>query len=74
MAVGYYLHRCGRTDIRVGALFDSRYVMRRGDFLLIQESRRYFETEHLFRKVQRHGHPLTEVGVAGVVTARIYRF
>ena len=38
------------------------------------QSRRYFETEDLFRQVQRHGHPLTEVGVAGVVTARIYRF
>ncbi len=74
MAVGYYLHRCGRTDIRVGALFDPMYVTRPGDFLLIQESRRYFETEDLLRQVQRHSLPLAEVSVAGVVTARIYQF
>ena len=74
MAVSYYLQRCGRTDIHVGALFDPKYVMRPGDFLLIQESRRYFETEDLFRQVQRHGHPLLVVTVAGAVTASIYRF
>lgn len=74
MAVGYYLKRCGRTDIRVGALFDPQYVMHKGDFLLIQESRRYFETEDLFRQVERHGQALREVSVQGVVTSRIYRF
>ncbi len=74
MAVGYYLEKCGRIDIQVLALFDPKYVMHRGDFLLIQESRRYFETEDLLRQVQRHSLPLTEVAVAGVVTARIYRF
>ncbi len=74
MAVGYYLQKCGRSDIHIGALFDPRYVLRPGDFLLIQESRRYFETEALFDLVQRQGHPLKEVRVDGVVTARIYRF
>ena len=73
-AVGYYLQRCARTDIHVGALFDPKYVVRPGDFLLIQESRRYFETEDLFRQLEHHGQPLAEVRVAGVVTSRIYRF
>lgn len=72
--VAYYLQKCGRQDIRVGVLFDPRYVVHRGDFLLIQESRRYFETEDLFRQVEHNGKELTEVSVAGVVAARIYRF
>ncbi|HEX2715521.1 MAG TPA: hypothetical protein VHM88_25345, partial [Candidatus Acidoferrales bacterium] len=62
------------SDVHVGELYDPKYVMRPGDFLLIQESRRYFETEDLFRQVQRHGHPLKVVTVAGAVTASIYRF
>jgi hypothetical protein len=74
MAVGYYLEQCGRADVQVRALFDPKYGMRPGDFLLLQESRRYFETEDLFREVRDHGPPLKEVTVAGLVTARIYRF
>jgi 4-amino-4-deoxy-L-arabinose transferase-like glycosyltransferase len=74
LAVSYYLQKCGRGDILVGVMYDPRYLPRRGDFLLIQESRRYFETEDLFREVARTGRELREVGVEGVVTARIYRF
>lgn len=74
LTVGYYLQKCGREDIRVGILYAPGYVLRRGDFLLIQESRRYFETEDLFREVARRGQALREVSVQGVVTARIYRF
>jgi hypothetical protein len=72
--VSYYLHKCGRADIRVGVLYDPKYVVRRGDYLLIQESRRYFETEDLFQEVEHHGQDLRDVSVAGVITARIYRF
>lgn len=74
MAVSYYLQKCGRNDIRVAALFDPKYFLRGGDFVLIQDSRRYFETEELFAQVERHGQPLVEVKLAGVVASRLYRF
>ena len=74
VAAAYYVQKFGRMDIYIGAMSDPKYVMRHGDYLLIQKSRRYFETGDLFHQVQRRGHPLTEVKVDGVVTARIYRF
>ncbi len=74
ITVNYYLQKCGRPDIRLSVLFDPRYVVHRGDFLLLQESRRYFETEELFREVEHRGEDLRDVSVQGVITARIYRF
>jgi len=73
-AVHYYLQRYGRADLRVMRLSDPQYVPRPGDFLLVQESRRYFETQDLFYLLARRGPPLKDVRVNGVLAVRVYRF
>ena len=70
----YYFKQLGREDIRVVPLFDPDYVSRPGDFLLVQDSRLYFETQDLFHLLERRGPPLKEVSINGVLTSRIYRF
>jgi hypothetical protein len=73
-AVGYYLGKCNRTDLHVGTLYDPRYILRPGDYLLIQESRRYFETDELYHLIEHRGRPLREIWVDGVVAVRVFRF
>ena len=72
--VRHYLDRCGRSDLHLEALYDPRYLMRPGDLVLLQESRRYFETEDLSQLVERHGRLLEEVDLDGVVASRIEQF
>jgi hypothetical protein len=73
VAVSYYLQRFGRTDIQVGELFDLHYVARPGDYILVQESRRYFETQELFYLLERRSPPLRGIVINDVLTVRIYR-
>ncbi len=72
--VRYYVDRCGRPDLRLEALYDPHYLMRPGDLVLLQESRRYFETEELSQLVERRGRLLQEVKMGRVVTSRVYQF
>src|SRR5713226_1958768 len=74
MSAAYYAARIGRPDIRVVPLYDLSYIPRPGDLIVLQDSRRYFETEDLYYLVERHGRMLRELSVNGVVTSRIYRF
>ena len=73
IAVGYYLQRCGRTDIQVGELLHYKYVPRLGDFVLVQESRLYYETKDFFYLLEHRGPPLQEIVMDGILAARIYR-
>lgn len=73
VAVSYYLQRFGRTDIHVGELFNLNYVTRPGDYVLVQESRRYFETQDLFYFLERRSPPLKGIVIDDVLTVRIYR-
>jgi hypothetical protein len=72
--VQLYLGQCGRTDIQTNGLFDPRYVLRAGDLVILQESRRYFETEDLSELVRRHGRLVREMRLDNLVVASIYQF
>jgi len=72
--VRYYLEEYQRPDIRLEAFYDPHYVMRAGDLVVLQESRRYFETEDLSALLKGHGQLLREVKLGGVLTASVYRY
>jgi hypothetical protein len=72
-ASDYYLGRCGRKDLRLGWLFAAAYSIRPGDYVIIQESRRYFETDQVFRLVERHGLLLKTISVDDIRLATVYR-
>jgi hypothetical protein len=72
--VRYYLDEYHRQDIHLQAFYDPRYRMRAGDLVVLQESRRYFETEDLSALLKRHGQLLWHIKLGGVVTASIYRY
>jgi hypothetical protein len=70
----FYLRSCGRTDIRVVPLYDANYAPKPGDLLFLQDSRRYFETEGLFRLMEHSVAPHFDVRAGSLVTSRIYEF
>jgi hypothetical protein len=72
--VAYYLQKSGRSDIRVVPIYDLNYVPRPGDFILVQDSRRYFETQDLFDFLKQRSSAFREIYSGGVLTSRIYRF
>ncbi len=69
----YYLQRCGRQDLKIEGLYDTHYSVRPGDYVIVLEGRRYFETDELLRLVERHGRPKMVVGVEGIRCATVYR-
>jgi hypothetical protein len=74
MGIGYYIRRFGRKDLRVEALFDPGYKIRAGDFLLVQDSRRYFETDGLIDLVEKTERPVFVVRDDRVGVEKVYRF
>jgi Dolichyl-phosphate-mannose-protein mannosyltransferase len=74
MGLAYYAAHFHRPDLRIVPLFDPNYVPHRGDFLLVQDSRRYFETSGLLDLLERHERPAEATRIDGVVTAEVYRF
>lgn len=74
MGMGYYTHMFGRTDLKVLPLFDPNYKVRPGDFLLIQGSRRYYETNALINLIEKIRRPLYVRRIDGLVVAKVYRY
>jgi hypothetical protein len=74
MALGFYTRQLGRKDLKVEPLFDPNYQFRPGDFLLIQDSRRYFETDGLIDLVERTEKPAFVVRDAGLSVEKVFRF
>ena len=74
MTVNYYLRRRARTDMDVVPLYDGNYVPHAHDFLLIQDARRYFETDDLFQFLNRAHMPHRDVYQGGLQTAQIFCF
>jgi hypothetical protein len=57
----------------VAWLFDGSYSVRPGDYVIVQESRRYFETDELFQLVKRHGVLLKAIAHDGTPVAAVYK-
>jgi hypothetical protein len=74
MSMAYYVHNCGRTDIDVVPLYDPHYVPRDGDLIVLEPSRRFFETQRFFDALGSSGMPHNEIRVAGVLASAVYRF
>jgi len=74
MGIGFYTHLFGRKDLKVVPLFDPQYKIRPGDYLLIADSRRYFETDSLIDLIEKIRRPAVTVRDDGLATAKVYRF
>ena len=74
MTVDYYLARAARRDVRVVPIYDGNYVPRPGDYLLVQEARRYFETEGLYELVKRAHPSYRDISDGGFSTMQVYCF
>jgi hypothetical protein len=74
MTMTYYVENCGRTDIEVVPLYDRHYVPREGDMIILEPSRRFFETQRFFDALEKSGMSRREVRVGPVLASTIYLF
>ena len=70
----YYVENCGRTDIEVVPLYDRHYVPREGDTIVLEPSRRFFETQRFFDTLEHSGMSRREVRVGPVLASTMYLF
>jgi hypothetical protein len=74
MSMAYYLQVCGRTDIQIVPLYDTHYAPRDGDLIVLEPSRRFFETQRFFDVLENSGMPHSEIRVGPVLASTIYLF
>jgi len=74
MSMTHYLEGCGRSDIRVIPLFDPLYAPRQGDLIVLEPSRRFFETQRFFDAIAQSGMSNHEIHVGPVLASTIYKF
>ena len=74
MSMAYYLETCGRTDIQVVPLYDAHYAPRNGDLVILEPSRRFFETQRYFDVLKSSGMSHSDVRVGPVFASSIYLF
>jgi hypothetical protein len=74
MSMTYYVENCGRTDIEVVPLYDRHYVPREEDRIILEPSRRFFETQRFFEALEPSGMSRREVRVGPVLASTIYFF
>ena len=74
MSMAYYLKTCGRTDIQIVPLYDAHYAPRNGDLVILEPSRRFFETQRYFDVLKSSGMSHSDVRVGPVFASSIYLF
>ena len=74
MSMTYYVENCGRTDIEVVPLYDRHYQPREGDMIVLEPSRRFFETQKFFDALGRSDMSRREVRVGPILASTIYLF
>jgi len=74
LSMTYYLANCGRADIQIIPLYDSHYVPREGDVIVLEPSRRFLETQRFFDVLEPSGMPRHEVRVGPIRASTIYLF
>jgi hypothetical protein len=72
MSMTYYVENCSRTDIQVLPLYDRHYVAREGDLIILEPSRRFFETQRFFDVLGKSDMSRREVRVGPVLASTIY--
>ena len=74
MSMSYYLQDCGRADLRIVPLYDTHYAPRDGDLIVLEPSRRFFETQRFFDTLSKSRMPHSEIRVGPVLASTIYFF
>jgi hypothetical protein len=74
MSMAYYLKTCGRADLRIVPLYDTHYAPRDGDLIVLEPSRRFFETQRFFDALGNSTMPHSDVRVGPVWASTIYLF
>ncbi len=74
LSMAYYLESCGREDIEALPLYDPHYVPRDGDLIILEPSRRFFETQKFFVALGNSGMSHREIRVGPVLASTIYVF
>lgn len=74
MSMAYYLHACGRTDLQIVPLYDKHYTPRDGDLIVLEPSRRFFETQRYFDTLKGSSMSHRDVRVGPVLASTIYLF
>ena len=74
MSMAYYLEACGRADLQIVPLYDTHYSPRDGDLIVLEPSRRFFETQRFFDALANSAMPHSEVRVGPVLASTIYLF
>ena len=74
MSMTVYIAGCGRNDIQVVPLYDADYTPREGDLIVLEPSRRFFETQRFFDTLGNSAMPRYEVHVGPVLASTIFLF
>ena len=74
MSMAYYLQDCGRADLRIMPLYDTHYAPREGDLIVLEPSRRFFETQRFFDALRDSEMPHSDIRVGPVLASTIYLF
>src|SRR5208283_208729 len=74
MSMAYYLQACGRPDLQIVPLYDPHYAPRDGDLIVLEPSRRFFETQRFFDALGNSGMPHSDIRVGPVWASTIYLF
>jgi hypothetical protein len=74
MSMAYYLRACGRADLQIVPLYDTHYAPRDGDLIVLEPSRRFFETQRFFDALGNSAMPHSEIRVGPALASTIYLF
>ena len=74
MSMSYYLHACGRPDLRIVPLYDTHYAPQDGDLIVLEPSRRFFETQRFFDALGNSPMTRSEIRVGPILASTIYLF
>jgi hypothetical protein len=74
MSMAYYLQACGRSDVQIVPLYDPHYTPRDGDFVILEPSRLFFETQRYFDALKGSDMFHSDVRVGPVLASTIYLF
>jgi hypothetical protein len=70
----HYLELCGRSDIRIVPLYDPLYSPQQGDLIVLEPSRRFFETQRFFDALEQSGMRNQKVHVGPILASTIFQF
>jgi len=73
-SMAYYLQACGRADLQIVPLYDAHYAPRDGDLIVLEPSRRFFETQRFFDALRNSAMLHGEIRVGPVWASTIYLY